>query len=144
MGVCLCGTISSMRSILVTYCSRAKRRDKAELPAWQRYLSERVRGLVAKAREEGRGCLILSGKYGLIDAEESIPYYDHLLVSDEVERRVDIVVEQLRRHGVEAVEYHTVNPEEVAEVRPYRALIHQACVQAGVAWEERRWEGPQD
>ena len=114
------------------------------LPACQRYLSERIRSLVSKAREEGRGCLILSGKYGLIDAEASIPYYDHLLVADEVESRIDVVVEQLRRHQVGAVEYHTVDPDEVAEVRPYRALIHQACVQAGVGWEERRWEGTPD
>jgi hypothetical protein len=133
-----------MRSVLVTYCSRAKRRDDAKLPAWQRYLSERIVSLVARAREEGRGCLILSGKYGLIDAEEPVPYYDHLLVADEVEHLVEDVVGQLRRHGVEAVEYHTVNPDEVAEVRPYRALIHQACVQAGVGWEEKRWDGPPD
>ena len=133
-----------MRSVLVTYCSRAKRLDKAKLPARQRYVSERIRCLVFTAREEGRGCLILSGKYGLIDVEEPIPYYDHLLVADEVEGLVEDVVEQLRRHGVASVEYHTVNPDEVVEVRPYRALIHRACIQAGVSWAEIRWEGPRD
>ena len=133
-----------MGSVLVTYCSREKRRDEALLPAWERYLSERVRALFKRAERAGTRCLILSGEYGLIDAEHPIPWYDRLLRPQDVEERVDLVARQLREHEVESVEYHTVHPDIVEEVRPYRDLLERACLQAGILLEFVDWTGVVD
>ena len=133
-----------MGSVLVTYCSREKRRDERLLPAWERYLSERVRSVFKRAEGAGARCLILSGEYGLIDAERPIPWYDRLLRPEDVEARVDAVAQQLRDHHVEAVEYHTVPPDIVEEVRPYRDLLERACLQVGVPLELAEWTGVVD
>lgn len=133
-----------MGSVLVTYCSREKRRDEALLPAWERYLSERVRSVFKRAEGAGARCLILSGEYGLIDAERPIPWYDRLLRPEDVEERVDAVAQQLRDHEVEALVYHTVNPDVVEEVRPYRDLLKRASLEAGVSFEIVEWTGVVD
>ena len=133
-----------MQPVLCTYCSRTKRLDEERLPAWQRYESSRIHDLVHRGEKEGRECFILSGKYGLIHAEQAIPNYDHLLVQEEVAGRLPEVVKQLQAHAVEAVEYHTADPERFEEVRPYRDLLYQACIQAGVIWNEVKMEGAPD
>ena len=133
-----------MALVLVTYCSREKRQDEGLLPAWERYLSERVRAVFKRAEGIGARCLILSGEYGLIDAERPIPWYDRLLRPQDVEARVDLVTRQLGDHDVESVEYHTVHPDIVHEVRPYQDLLERACLQASIPLEFVEWTGVVD
>ncbi len=76
-----------MRHILLLPCSRAKRHDAGDLPAFERYDGPLFRVLRKKAREEDRWpqippgleLLILSARYGLIYAATMIPDYDQPL-----------------------------------------------------------------
>jgi cytoplasmic iron level regulating protein YaaA (DUF328/UPF0246 family) len=48
----------------------------------------------------GQKFLILSGKYGILEPSDPIPYYDHLLQSSEVSEHSKKVADQLETLGV--------------------------------------------
>ncbi|MBC8423054.1 hypothetical protein H8E07_02930 [bacterium] len=119
-----------------TYCSRDKRDDPGELPAIERYLDRRIRDVATRAEAAGELFLILSGEYGLLRADDPIPWYDHLLVADEVADLASIVEDQLRTLGVTELVYYSVDLGVDPLVGPYRRVIAQACDGAGVCWRE--------
>jgi hypothetical protein len=114
--------------ISCTYCSADKRRDPKPLPAVARYRSDRIAALHAAGP-----MLILSGEYGLLAPEDPIPWYDHLLLPEEVDGLVPQVTSQLRSRSITALDFHTADPLHTPEVRPYVAVITQACASARVA-----------
>jgi len=126
---------------LCTYCSAPKREDPGLLPATERYISSRIRLLAMRAAWERRPFLILSGEYGLLQPQDPIPWYDHLLAPAEVETMCGRVVNQLRAYHLDEVEYHTAPLALVPEVRPYFDLISSACVRAGVKLDVRMLPG---
>lgn len=117
--------------ILCSYCSAAKRRDPAPLPAIERYLSDRLRALREAGRASDRPLHILSGEFGLLPAEAPIPWYDHLLAEREVAAMAARVADSLRELGVTGVEYHTASPEVAPDIAPYLAVMRAACEAAG-------------
>jgi hypothetical protein len=122
-----------MRRAVCTYCAGPKRDDGCLLPAVDRYRSRRIRTLALRAASELRPFLILSGEYGLLRGDEPIPWYDHLLLMDEVAALVPRVAAQLTALGIGAVEYHTAPLHAEAAVRPYFETITAACALAGAA-----------
>jgi hypothetical protein len=119
--------------ILCSYCSAAKREDDGLLPAYERYLSTRLRVLWLRGRAQGTPLFILSGEYGLLGAEEPIPWYDHLLQPVEVAALAVGVATRLRELAVDAVEYHTAPLATTPAVRPYFEAISAACAAAGAS-----------
>ncbi|MBK7701936.1 MAG: hypothetical protein IPI34_03100 [bacterium] len=119
--------------IFCSYCSAAKREDDGLLPAVERYLSERLRVLWLRGRAQGTPLFILSGEFGLLGAEEPIPWYDHLLSPGEAAPLATGVAARLRELGVERVEYHTAPLAATPAVRPYFKAISAACAAAGAA-----------
>lgn len=115
----------------VTYCSTDKRDDPGELPAIERYLDPRIRETADRAAAAGARFLILSGEYGLLRPEDPIPWYDHLLMPDEVEEMAEVVGVQLRSLGVREVIYATVNAAEEPAVRAYLKAMALGCARAG-------------
>jgi hypothetical protein len=118
--------------LVVTYCSGPKRHDPGGLPAVKRYLSERINALAAVAGPDLR---ILSGEFALLEPDEYIPWYDHLLTADEVHEMSVTVADQLVEWEPELVEYHTADPESVTQVRPYLEVMERACRFAGIPLE---------
>ena len=118
--------------ILCSYCSAAKRDDDGLLPAVERYQSERLRELWLRGRAQETPLYILSGAFGLLGAEEPIPWYDHLLSAGEVEAMAVNVAARLRELAVEGVVYHTASLTATAALRPYFETITAACAMAGV------------
>lgn len=119
-----------------TYCSAGKRPDPGLLPAIERYQSVRIAELQAAG-----ALLILSGEFGLLAPEDPIPFYDHLLLIDEVEAMVPQVSAQLQDRGVASLVFHTADPDSTPEIRPYVALITRACQAAQVALKIKLLEG---
>ena len=84
--------------------------------------------------------MILSGEFALLEAEELIPWYDHLL---KIRSGGNV------RHGgrpddrirAEQVEYHTADPEAFPEVRPYLQVMEKACGFADIPLEVVLLEG---
>ncbi len=76
--------------------------------------------------------LILSGEYGVLDSDEPIPWYDHLLKPEEVEELVTRVVKQLSGLPLDGIIYHTAPLQAGSPVRPYFEVISAACARTGL------------
>jgi len=123
-------------AIACTYCSADKHRGGGLMPAIERYQSARIAELGATGT-----LLILSGEFGLLAPEDPIPWYDHLLLSDEVEAMVPRVTAQLQERAVVTLVFHTADPDTFPAIRPYVALITQACQAAGVPLQLKLLKG---
>lgn len=124
--------------LIITYCSGPKRRDPGGLPAIERYDSQRIHDLA----DRGEGFfMILSGEFALLEAEELIPWYDHLLKKSEVTEMSVTVADQIIEYEPEQVEYHTADPEAFPEVRPYLQVMEKACGYADIPLEVVLLEG---
>ena len=86
--------------IICTYCSASKDPDKGLVPAYKRYISARIVHVQEIAEREGVHFCILSGKFGLVDWNHPLPWYDHLLLAEEVPQLVDMVKHQLNEKGI--------------------------------------------
>ncbi len=80
-----------------TYCSKNKNNDNNLIPAHLRYSSKRIRWLYEKSINDGNKLLILSGKYGIITAEEPIKYYDQLLLEKHIKKHSKLIEDQLSK-----------------------------------------------
>ena len=113
-----------------TYCSAAKSSDKGEIPAIQRYLDRRIHKVCEAAALLGLEFYILSGEFGLIPPDQSIPWYDHLLLPDEVDDLVERMVAQIRRHRTDGITYFTNALDVEPALQPYHSAIVSACNRA--------------
>jgi hypothetical protein len=120
-----------MKTVACTYCAGPKAQDEGLLPAYRRYHSERIQALQAAATEQ-IPLLILSGRYGLIDADTPIPWYDHLLESRELESFAAKVLKQMTALKLSAVVYHTADASRYPQVLPYLQAMQDVCGRAGV------------
>lgn len=121
-----------MKNLFITYCSRNKSRDAGDLPALERYLCDRIRAVHSAAVDQGADFRILSGKFGLLAADEVVPWYDHLLTEGEVTDHIELVLPQLREIGPERIFLFmrsiTIDPCLAA----YAETIARTCVKAGI------------
>ncbi len=119
-----------------TTCSDGKRADEDLLPAVERYTSPRVAHVAAESSRLGLPLLLLSGRFGLLDAHQKIPYYDEPLKADGVARWVPIVAKQIREKGVEALAFYA-RRRSTPGWEPYHRVLEAACEQARVRLEWR-------
>ena len=70
---------------------------------------------------------ILSGEFGLIPPDRPIPWYDHLLLPDEVDDLVERMVAQIRRNKVDGITYFTTALDADPNLL---AVTHSAIVSA--------------
>lgn len=116
-------------NIAVTICSKHKDNNPALLPARQRYISEHVKKTEGIAMENGLPFYILSGKHGLISADEPVANYDQYLELDAVGNLVPVVEAQLRAAEVSEVDYYMEDKESWI---PYDMTLKKATDLAGV------------
>jgi hypothetical protein len=91
---------SSLDRLLILSCSQRKTLAKRRLPAIDRYDGPAFRVLRKYLREgpaEVPTVLILSAKYGLIECDRQIPWYDHRLSSASADSLRLRVLETARR-----------------------------------------------
>jgi hypothetical protein len=120
-----------MSKALCTYCSAIKNDAEEPLPAIDRYISERIKSVHEQSEEQNCQMIILSGKFGLLRPGDPIPWYDHLLLPDEVDTMIKIVAGQIKAYGITELEYHTAPLNIAPAVRPYYDTIRMACVKGG-------------
>lgn len=126
------GAESTPVEFLCTICCAEKRPDEEALPARERYLSPRIAQIVAESEESNRPLLILSGRFGLIGAQEQIPCYDEPLEAEKVSVIEPLVVRQLREHKAKRLLF-VARPRTTPGWGPYFDLIEGACKTAGVS-----------
>ncbi len=118
--------------IFCTYCSRNKSDEPKPIPAIQRYQSSRIGRVYAAASQVDLGFFILSGEFGLLPAQQLIPWYDHLLLPEEVRELANRIAQQIRDYKISDIIYFTRSSTQDPNVQPYRDAITAACKQASL------------
>jgi hypothetical protein len=120
-------------TVFCTYCSADKDLSQGELPTIERYQSPRIKSVYIAAMSLGLKFLILSGEYGILEPNDPIPYYDHLLQSSEVSQHSKRVADQLEAHGVKDLIFFTMPLSADEKLKPYFDCIRLASQKAGIA-----------
>ncbi len=120
-------------TIFCTYCSAEKDQTESLLPAIERYRSDRIRRIYSSALACGQGFFILSGEYGLLKPNDPIPYYDHLLVLDEVESHSLKVAGHIKQHDITQIIFFTLSLAADEKLAAYHASLRMACQKASVS-----------
>ncbi|MCI0407266.1 MAG: hypothetical protein L0191_01670 [Acidobacteria bacterium] len=110
-----------------TYCSATKSPESGEIPAIRRYRSPRISRVYDASRTLGFQFRVLSGKYGLVRAEQGLPFYDHLLTQEEVPALAELVARQIREAGITAFVYFTKPLATNPKLVPYHDALVIAC-----------------
>lgn len=115
-----------------TYCSAEKETYGSPLPAINRYRSDRIRRIYSAAESAGTAFFILSGEYGLLKPTDPIPYYDHLLIGEEVETHSVTVAEQIKQHDITQIIFFTLPVTVDEKLAAYHACLRLACQTAAI------------
>ena len=103
------------------------------LPALRRYRSERIERIHKAALITGCSFYILSGEYGLLAPGELIPYYDHLLMADEIETHACKLIEQIKRYSITKIVFFTLPVSRDEKLAPYHSALRLACTIASIS-----------
>lgn len=117
--------------IVCTVCSRVKRTDEGLLPAYERYLGDHIKPVQEIAEKERVLFFILSGKYGLIPAEQKIPDYDYYLEEEKIHDLASLISDQIKERGITEIDYYGENKESR---KPYNEAIREATDIAGATF----------
>jgi len=112
--------------ILCTICSKKKDDSNKPLPASKRYKGTRIATMVEMSKNKGLPLYFLSGKFGLIDSNTLIPYYDKLLIEQLVDNVVKKVTRQIHDNEINKVFFYA-KPKTVSNRKPYYDAITKAC-----------------
>jgi hypothetical protein len=119
-----------VRFVLTTCCAD-KRDDVGPLPAVERYRSPRIDEARRVAQERGLPLLILSGVYGVLRADEGLPWYDHALQPDEVDALAPQVVARLRELAVTELVL-LLRERSTSGWAPYHRVVDRAVEELGL------------
>ena len=121
--------------IHATYCSAEKSSAPGNILAIERYTSRRIQWVNERAQRHGEGFFIVSGKHGLIKADEEIAYYDYLLTSDALEEHIQLLAQQLSTLGIQQVTFFARPVSIDPNISPYLKSIEEACRLSQVSLE---------
>ena len=116
-------------------CSRKKLETTAPVNAIDLYLSPNIRDVYEMSQRQGLDFRILSGKFGLLRAEQKIKTYDYLLTQDAVEELKERIKQQITSQGIEGVTFFAENRERHPNWVPYYDSIIQSCNELGINLE---------
>ena len=122
-----------MRYLLTTCCAE-KSPEPEPMPAEERYLSPRIALARGEAAARRLPLLILSGVYGVLEAGEGVPWYDHALLPEEVPALLPGVVARLRELDATAL-LLVVRPRGTPGWAPYLDLLDAAAAELGLTVE---------
>ena len=114
------------QTIVCSICSREKNKDQKPLPARERYVGSHIKLVESIALEQGAQFFILSGKFGLLHAQERIEPYNFLLTEEGVKFLAARVFRQIVRLSfpVSEIQFYTKNKPNWL---PYKKVIEDAA-----------------
>lgn len=124
-----------MTKVYCTICSKDKRTDKGLLPAKERYISDRINSVGKLSENDKVPFFILSGEFGLLNSDERIPYYDHLLIPEEVAILTERATKKLSELKVGEVVFFA-RPKKESWV-PYYDVLEGATNALGIEFSVR-------
>jgi len=133
-----------MKTIFITYCSKEKDESSELLEAIKRYKSNRIQKVYKTSQLVTVDFMILSGEFGLLKSTDKIPYYDHLLLMEEVNKYTKKLIKQLveinnTRPRLREPQASEKNKEKIrivffteylkndVNLKPYQISIKTAC-----------------
>ena len=114
-----------MRTLRIVLLKKTTQ-EKAML-AIQLYDSERISKVFKLAKSQNTKFVILSGKYGLVEAHQQINYYDHLLDQTEVECHSGVMASQIATKDISEIVFFTKPLEKDPNLLTYLRCIKRAC-----------------
>lgn len=115
-----------------TYCSADKYYSDTAVPAIELYKSTRINKVLEMANQSNATFLILSGKYGIVHANEVISYYDHLLTPSEIENHSDLIASQIKLKNITMIEFYMNSVGRDKNIQIYVDCISKACAKASI------------
>lgn len=119
-----------MKTAFCTYCSADKVKGPEIMPALARYKSRRIEAVHEAAGKVGFDFYIFSGKYGFLKPEDPIPFYDHLMVDEDVAGMVTKSADQLKAimadTGVQVFLFFSPSLADDPLLGPYQLCLQQA------------------
>lgn len=116
---------------VITTCCKEKDLSASLLPAIERYKSQRISEVFQISKEKGLPMLIFSGKYGLLESEDPVPYYDKKLEMEDLTIILPLLKEDFLKFQIEKIQFYGngVNAEGWA---PYYKAIELVCIDLGI------------
>lgn len=122
-----------------TYCSSNKDSSELKRSAIKRYKSKRITTVYQEAQRLNVQFYIFSGKFGLLNPEVEVPYYDHLLQSAEVKEHAKKVVHQIENFGLQEIVFFARNSNKDKNIEAYIDCLKLACKNTGVTLKIREY-----
>ena len=97
------------------------------MPAIELYDSERISKVFELANNQNAKFVILSGKHGLVETQQQINYYDHLLNQTEVEAHANVIASQIAAKCISEIVFFTNPVETDPNLLTYLRCIKRAC-----------------
>ncbi len=113
----------SRKVALITACGNKK--EKRRLPAGKIYKSARIRHLYRRSKELKVPFLILSAKYGLVEADREIEPYDAVMDEQRCKELKEQIKESLKKY--EAVVFFKGGAR-----KEYHECLKEACSEVGI------------
>lgn len=126
-------------TVYATYCSASKVKTQSLVPAINLYQSKRIESVFQIAKKNNRQFIILSGKHGLLDPDDKILYYDHLLTSEEVKNHSSLVANQLEKKGITEILFYAGDVNRDINIQTYIDCISLATEQANISVEVKHY-----
>ena len=120
---------------LLTICSNDKNPAEGMLPARERYVSDFMNRVIEEGERTETPVLILPGKFGLLNPDTEIPYYDYFLTADKVDSKVPAMAEQLRKLEADQITAYLKKPRTTPNWEAYYALIEKSAAAVGAELE---------
>lgn len=127
-------------TVYATYCSASKVKTQSLVAAINLYQSKRIESIFQIAKKNNRQFIILSGKFGLLDPNDKIPYYDHLLTSNEVAKHSSLVASQLKKKGITEVLFYAGDVNRDINIQTYIDCISLAAEKAYISVEVKHYQ----
>jgi hypothetical protein len=115
--------------MVVSVCSREKRKDTGFMPVRKRYLGSHIAKVEKLAHEQQALFYILSGKYGLLRGDDLVGDYDYPLIDPHVEILALMVQNQLGPPKPNRVDFYT---KKKPSWEPYLTVMRIAAEKAQV------------
>jgi len=121
--------------VIVTICSKHKNDEPELLPARERYTGDHIAKTEQIANESDLPFFILSGKYGLLAADEKVSNYDYYLEPEAINDLAKVVEGQLLKFGITEIEFYTKGKESWES---YEIALRKATELAGATLVSRQ------
>lgn len=112
-----------MEHFYMTHCCKDKSTEEGLLPVLKRYLAKYILYVYQLSKMENTKFLIFSGKYGLLQEDNKIPYYDKLLDYSDFEHLNPIVDEQYKKNPFNQLTFFHIDTKLDEKVAVYVEFI---------------------